>query len=108
VATKRTPALSRVTWSVIVVLLTVGVVCMFLPKIAELRGLQRKQAALEASNRLAEMETRDLQDKRQRFDSDPEFVERTAREAGYVKPGDTVFRFQDDEQPTRPTTGSRP
>lgn len=82
---------------VIAILVAAGVVCLFLPKLAELRGLQRKQAALEHDNRRLDQATRELADKRERFASDADFVERTARESGLVKPGDTVFRFREDD-----------
>ena len=38
--------------------------------------------------------------KQERLQEDPRFVEKIAREnLGYAKPGETIFRFVDDDAP---------
>ena len=83
----------RFAWLVVITSCMVAVVCVFLPKSRDARMLQKQKSALEQGN--AEMETkiRGLQENQKRFRTDPDFVERIAREQGMAKPGETVFRF---------------
>ena len=38
--------------------------------------------------------------KQARLQEDPRFIEKIAREKlGYAKPGETVFRFEDEDEP---------
>jgi cell division protein FtsB len=85
--------LYRLALGMLAVALAAVLVFMFLPKYGRLRELQREKDGLEDGNRALEEQIRDLQDKRERFTSDPAFVERTAREAGMVKPDETVYKF---------------
>ena len=88
--------LPKVYWYGLVLLgiLLVGVVvCVFTPKVESLRAMQRKRAALEAENRGQEDEVRRLQEKQARFLGEEGFVERTAHEAGLVRPDEIVFKF---------------
>ncbi|MBM4143717.1 MAG: septum formation initiator family protein [Lentisphaerae bacterium] len=86
-------ALYRFALGVLAVLALVGVVFLFLPKCSRLRALQREHMAAQEHNAALEAEIRDLQTRRERFDSEPAFVERTAREAGMLKPDETVYKF---------------
>jgi len=88
--------LPKVYWYGLVLLglLLVGVVvCVFTPKVEALRAMQRKRAAVEAENREQEAGVRGLQEKQSRFLSEEGFVERTAHEAGMVRPDEVVFKF---------------
>lgn len=85
--------LYRIAWIVVVVSLVIGVVCVFLPKCYSYQELKRRKQALEESNTKMEASIRAIEKKQERFRSDPEYVERVAREQGMVKPGETVFRF---------------
>ena len=82
----------RIAWGLLVVLFLVGVTCVFLPQCNRLRELQRQHVALEEANRQTEMLTHDLREKQEKFDGDPAFVVRTARETGLVMPNETVYK----------------
>ena len=64
-------------------------------------GLRRREAALQEEIRLEQELLRHLQEQQQRLLTDPRFVEKVAREElRYVKPGETIFKFVDDESLT--------
>ena len=73
-------------------------VFLFLPKFRSVRELQRRKHALEVENRNIEHQTKELRIKRERFKSDPEFIEKVAREAGKVKPDEVIFKFTDQNE----------
>lgn len=75
------------------VLFAVVLACVFLPKSRELQGLQKTKMELERENRLTEEQIAELRAKRERFESDPAYVERTARREGMVRPDETVYKF---------------
>jgi cell division protein FtsB len=83
----------RLALILLILVLPVGIACIFLPKCDNLRALQRKKTALEGDNRRIEAMTRELHAKQQRFTSDTGSVERTAREVGMVKSNETVFKL---------------
>jgi cell division protein FtsB len=85
--------LYRIAWIVVIVALTIGIVCVFLPKCYSYQELKKRRQALEESNVRTEARIRGLERRQERFRTDPEYVERVAREQGMVKPGETVFRF---------------
>lgn len=80
------------------VLVIIGLVCVFLPKCHGLRELQRKKAVLQEENRDIDQATKDLRVKRERFKSDPAFVERVARETGMVRTDEVVFQFTSNDE----------
>jgi cell division protein FtsB len=82
----------RVAWVLLIILCVVGIVCIFLPKCRNYHEQQERKARLEEENRGIEAATRDIQMRQERFQRDKAFVERTAREQGMAKPGETVFR----------------
>lgn len=91
----------RIGWIVLAILVVVAVVAMFVPQIEQYNELHRKEAVLQDEIRLEEEIVKHLKDQQERLKSDPRFVEKLAREElGYAKPGETVFRFTDDEAPT--------
>lgn len=88
---------------VLFILFTIGLICVFLPRCHHLRQLQRHKAELQAENRETEALTRALQEKQKRFNTDPAYVERVARETGMVKPDEVVFQYTNSPgQPSSP------
>jgi len=87
----------RFAWGVLLVLVTIGLLGVFMPKCNRLKELQRRKAALLEENRRTDTRTKELRLKEERFASDAKFVERTARETGMVKPDETVFKFSEEE-----------
>ncbi len=72
------------------------VVGLFLPKLRQIRQDEKKIAALEEAIRRDEEKIRELRNQQERFQNDPAFVERIAREElGKARPGDTIYRFSD-------------
>ncbi len=83
----------RLAWMVVIASGVVAVVCIFLPKTHNYKTLQNRKEALEQGNTSMEARIRQFEQNQKRFRSDPEFVERSAREQGMAKPGETIFRF---------------
>lgn len=83
-----------------VLLLVLIVLRLFLPKIEEQKRLS---AALEAGEQDFQREAeklRMLKLNQEKLQEDPRFIEKIAREdLGYAKPGETIFRFVDEEKP---------
>jgi len=88
----------RLAAGLIFVLLAIGLVCIFLPKCNSLREMQRKKAEIERENTGTEERILELSTKREKFKSDPAFVERTARETGMIRPDETVYKFTPREE----------
>lgn len=83
----------RIVTGVVIALAIVGLVFLFLPRANQVRELQGRKADLETDNRATEQRIKDLKSQQEKFNSDPAFVERTARETGLIKPDETVFRM---------------
>jgi cell division protein FtsB len=101
----------RIAWIAVAILIVVGIVFMFLPQIEQSRELQRKEAQLQEEIRLEEELLQHLKRQQDRLRSDPRFIEKIAREElGLAKPGETVFKFVDEEPPPAPSkkTSTRP
>lgn len=96
--------LYRFAWIIVIVCCAIAVICVFVPRAHTHQELQRRKRLLEEGNARLESKIRDLDEKQQRFRSDPEFVERIARRQGMAKPGETIFRFAT----TNTVTGRRP
>jgi cell division protein FtsB len=93
----------RVGWIALGILLVIAVAIMFLPKVKEYQEDRRKEAVLQQDIQLEMEMVKHLQDQQQRLQSDPRFVEKIAREEyGLAKPGETVFKFVDEEPSTNP------
>ena len=80
-------------------LVVVIVVRFFRPKFQEERRLRdRLEEARQDVRRTAET-LRELKLKQERLREDPRYVEKIAREdLGLAKPGETVFRFVDEDE----------
>ena len=89
--------LYRTAWLLLGLLFVVGALFLFIPKCRSLHELQRVRDDLEAENGRTAAETQELVRKQQRFQSDPQFVERTAHESGRIKSNETVFFFPEEQ-----------
>ncbi len=88
----------RVSCAVLAATVIVGLVDIFLPKIRENEAKQKRVAILEEENRLKFEGARELRKRQDRFQDDPAYVERVARETlGKVRPDEVIFRFTDPE-----------
>ena len=83
----------RFAWTILTVLLLIGLACVFAPKCRTVRELQRQKRDTEIANRAREHAVDELKRKQERFLSDPAFVERTARETGMIKPDEILFKL---------------
>ncbi len=91
----------RTGWIALGILATIGIMSMFTPKVREYREHQKKIEIGLEEKRLEEEMIKHLRTQQERLRSDPRFVEKIAREElGYAKPGETVFKFVDDEPQT--------
>lgn len=84
-----------------IVALVVGIVLrLFLPMLDRQEELRAREAALRQDIQKEAEQLRMLKLKQQKLQEDPRFIEKIAREdLGYAKPGETVFRFVDEEKP---------
>jgi len=83
----------RFAWALLAALCLIGFTCIFVPKYRRARALHEQNLKVEEENRQIEGKIKDLRIRRERFASDPSFVERSAREMGMVKPDETIFKF---------------
>jgi len=86
----------RISTAVFIVVLIIVVGKYFVPKIRQGQALQKIEAAKTETNQGYEENIRVIQDKVTRFNSDPKYVERVAREElGKAKEGETIFRYSE-------------
>ena len=85
-------AIYRFAWVLLIVLIAIGLTCIFVPKIHGIRELHRRNAAIETENRKTASRIGELKNSQERIRSDPAFVELTARRMGMAKEGETVVR----------------
>ena len=81
--------------------LVVGIVLrLYLPKIEEQKRLRAQAETLRQDIQREAEQLRQLKRKQEKLQEDPRFVEKIAREdLNYAKPGETIFRFVDEEKP---------
>jgi cell division protein FtsB len=88
----------RFAYAVLALLLLSALAWVFYPPLRDARQLERKRSVLEEEIRLDREMLKLLKEKQERLLRDPRFVERIAREElGLAKPGETVFKFTDEE-----------
>jgi len=87
----------RVAWGLVIILITIAVISAFVPKVQRYNESYKKRAEHQEENRHLAEELKVLRDKQERFNSDPLFVERTAREIGMVKPNEIIFKYTNEE-----------
>jgi cell division protein FtsB len=73
---------------------------LFMPLIERQREMRARAEALREDIQKSAEELRMLKLKQEKLQEDPRFIEQIAREKlRYAKPGETVFRFVDEENP---------
>jgi cell division protein DivIC len=86
---------------ILIVGLVIGIVVhLFLPLMARQKELRAREAELRLDIQKEAEALRMLRLQQEKLQEDPRFIEKIAREKlGYAKPGETVFRFVDEENP---------
>lgn len=83
-----------------VLLLILIVLKLFLPLIEQQKELRAREDEVRQDIQREAEQLRMLKMKQEKLQEDPRFIEKIAREdLGYAKPGETVFRFVDEEKP---------
>ena len=83
-----------------VLLLILIVLKLFLPLIEQQKELRAREDEVRQDIQREAEQLRMLKMKQEKLQEDPRFIEKIAREdLGYAKPGETVFRFVDEEAP---------
>lgn len=89
--------ISRMLWFALGTLVLIGMGFMFVPLIQQDQEYQRREDQLRQEIQARHERIRELQLKQERFESDPAFLERVAHEFGLARPGETLFRFIDED-----------
>ena len=89
---KNIKTLYRLAWAAVVALCVIGALVMFAPQLNRQGKLQKDKVARETEDRRLNEEISDLQGRQQAFQTDPRFVERTAREMGMVRPDEFILK----------------
>ena len=79
----------------IVVVCLIGVALLFVPEYAKYRDRQEKKRRFIEAAANEEAQRKHYLQLQERFTTDPQFVEHTAREVGMVKTNESVFRLTD-------------
>ena len=83
-----------------VLLLILIVLKLFLPLIEQQKELRAREDEVRQDIQREAEQLRMLKMKQEKLQEDPRFIEKIAREdLNYAKPGETVFRFVDEEKP---------
>lgn len=84
-----------------IVALAVGIVLrLFLPLLERQEALRAQEETLRQDIQREAEHFRQLRLKQEKLQEDPRYIEKIAREdLNYAKPGETIFRFVDEEQP---------
>ncbi|MBL7114738.1 MAG: septum formation initiator family protein [Kiritimatiellae bacterium] len=89
---------SRLLMLVLSVAVVAAVVFLFVPKYRELRELQRTRVEKERQNEQLRKRIQAYRNKQERFQTEDQYVERTAHESGRIKDGEKVFFFPKEER----------
>lgn len=90
----------RICLILIVALVVAIVLRLFVPLIEKQRQMRAREATLRQDIQKDAEQLRMLKLKQEKLQEDPRYIEKIAREdLGYAKPGETVFRFVDEEKP---------
>ena len=82
----------RFTWILIVAVCVVGLVCLFLPRYSEYRTLQQQRDKLAEDIRRNEERRKQLLLQQEKFRTDPDYVEKIARDDGRIAPDQSVIK----------------
>lgn len=85
--------LHRFSWVSLVLLLLIGALAMFWPQYKRYMDYQKREQALEQTIHAKKVATLKLKNDRERFETDPDFVERMAHELGLAHPDETLYKF---------------
>ena len=90
----------RICLILIVALVVAIVLRLFVPLLEKQKEMRAREAALRQDIQKDAEQLRMLKLKQEKLQEDPRYIEKIAREdLGYAKPGETVFRFVDEEKP---------
>jgi cell division protein FtsB len=85
--------LYRAGWCSLLVFIIVAGIGAFLPKLNKLRQLKAQLDDIDTRVEQRDHTIRDIQERRDKFAKDPAFVERTARQAGFFRPGEVIVEY---------------
>jgi len=85
----------RFAVAILLVLVLVGLICVFLPKYRSLQRLDEERALHNQEIDELEEHIRTLEYNQRQFRSNPQFVERIAREAGMLKTNEFTYRVEE-------------
>ena len=85
--------LYRAGWCSLMVFVIVAAIGAFVPKARQLSALKSQLAGMDQRVEKRDRSIRDIQDRRDRFAKDPAFVERTARQSGFFRPGEVIVEY---------------
>ena len=88
--------LKRIAFGSLLLLILVGGLVMAYPNYRRGEALRRQNAELQAKIDAKKKEIAKLEDNQRRFRSDPDFVEKIARQNRRVFPGELIFIFDDE------------
>lgn len=88
----------RASWVILAILALIALGYAVYPRVLSYRELERREAQLAEELRIEEDMLRALKERQDRLQNDPGFVEKIAREEiGLARPGETVFKFVDED-----------
>jgi cell division protein FtsB len=89
---------SRLLMLVLGVAVVATVVFILGPKYSVLTGFQRTRVGKERQNEQLRKQIQAYRNKQERFQTEDQYVERTAHESGRIKDGEKVFFFPKEER----------
>lgn len=78
------------------VMAVVGIGLLFWPKYRKIESLSQRRTQLQSAMALHQATLHDIKRRQERFATDPEFVERVARQNRRARPGELVFVTEPD------------
>lgn len=99
---KKLKKLYNMAWAIIVILCLIGTAIVVAPQLSRQGRLHEQKHAREQESRQLDEDIADLRTRQSRFHSDRDFVERTAREMGMVRPDEVVLKPPASNRPAAP------
>jgi len=91
--------IQRITWLFIAVVVSIAVVCIFVPLYSKFRTMQDKRQDLRDGIAANDAKLRFYQLQQQKFPTDKAFVEQVARRAGMVKTNEALCKMVTNDMP---------
>lgn len=85
----------RFALAILIVAAVAGLLLLFFPKYRSLEYLHKQRGARATEIRELETEIAELETNQRQFRSNPDFVERVARESGMVKTNEFVYKLEE-------------